>query len=188
MPKLDSARKQEIIDHLVGNCECGDTPKFSQDDVEVLNKFELEDLLKLQAEETQEPQAEVQNSEPAEVEAEVKSEPSFDESILPDSVQEELAFARNMLQQKKDEYIEVIVANENCDFTKDELQARDHTELGKLAKLAKVVENSVVEQPEEKVEEPAPATPRLGGHAIAANKASESGPTEVLDSPIMLFN
>jgi len=95
MPKLDSARKQEIIDHLVGNCECGGSPKFSQDDVEVLNKFELEDLLKLQgeSEEVEEPQAEVQNSEPVEAiaEEEVEAPAAFDESVLPDSVKEELA-------------------------------------------------------------------------------------------------
>ena len=47
MPKLDAVKKQEIIDHLVGNCECGDGTSFSQDDVEVLNKFSLEQLEKL---------------------------------------------------------------------------------------------------------------------------------------------
>ena len=193
MPKLDSARKQEIIDHLVGNCECGGSPKFSQDDVEVLNKFELEDLLRLQgeSEEVEESQAEVQNSEPVEAVAEEKVEaPAFDESALPDSVKEELAFARNMLQQKKDELIAVIVANANCDFTQEELQSKDQDELAKLAKLAKVVNEVKEEAPVQKVvEEKAQNTPRLGGHAMAANKAeSMSGPYEVLDTPIMLFN
>lgn len=195
MPKLDSARKQEIIDHLVGNCECGESPQFSQDDVEVLNKFELEDLLKLrgEAEEVEEPQAEVQNSEPVEAVAEeekVVEAPAFNESDLPESVKEELAFARNMLQQKKDELIAVIVSNENCDFTQDELQSKDQDELAKLAKLATVVNEVKEEAPvQEVVEEKAQNTPRLGGHAMAANKAeSESSPHEVLDTPIMLFN
>lgn len=192
MPKLDSARKQEIIDHLVGNCECGGSPQFSQDDVEVLNKFELEDLLKLQGEpiEVEEPQAEVQNSEPVEAIAEEEVEaPAFDESALPDDVKEELAFARNMLQQKKDELIAVIVANSNCDFTQDELQNKDQTELAKLAKLATVVNEVKEEQPvQEVVEEKAQPTPRLGGHAMAANKAeNEFGEHEILNSPIMLF-
>ena len=47
MPVSPQKRRQEIVDHLVGNCECDSKALFTEDDVEVLNKFSVEQLERL---------------------------------------------------------------------------------------------------------------------------------------------
>ena len=173
MPKLDSKRKQELLDHLVGNCECGEEPQFSQDDVEVLNKFDLDQLERL----ANKPEEKVENQEVEEAKLPVQEEaPSFNEEALPESVKEELAFARNMMQKEKDSLVSKITVNKDCAFSKEELPEKSVDELRKIASL---VGNQA--DPEE---QPKKVTPRLGGNVRVDNKEQ---PLEALDLPVMNF-
>lgn len=178
MPKLpdDSKRKQELLDHLVGNCKCDGEPQFSQDDVEVLNKFDIDQLDRL----ADEPKEQVVNEEPAQelVEETVKNSetPKFDEALLPDSVKEELQFARNMMQKEKDSLVEKITINKDCAFSKEELSEKSVDELRKIASL---VGNQA--DPEE---QPTKVTPRLGGNVRIDNKEQT---LEALELPVMNF-
>lgn len=178
MPQLDSKRKQELLDHLVGNCKCDGKPQFSQDDVEVLNKFDLDQLdllatnLAEEKVENQEEPKEVPKEEPV-----VNKEPlKFDETSLPESVKEELQFARNMMQKEKDSIVEVITSNKNCTFSKDELSTKKVCE---LRKIASVVDNEADQDEQPKV------TPRLGGNVPTGNKGQVE--LESLALPVMNF-
>ncbi len=177
MPKLpdDSKRKQELLDHLVGNCKCDGEPQFSQDDVEVLNKFDIDQLDRL----ADEPKEQVVNEElNQEIEEPVVNSetPKFDEALLPDSVKEELQFARNMMQKEKDSLVEKITVNKDCAFSKEELSEKSVDELRKIASL---VGNQA--DPEE---QPIKVTPRLGGNVRIDNKEQ---PLEALELPVMNF-
>ena len=50
MPKLkqtEEDRREELIDHLIGNCECDEEAPFDEDDLDTLNKFDTEYLEEL---------------------------------------------------------------------------------------------------------------------------------------------
>jgi hypothetical protein len=191
MPKLSdqAKRRQEIMDHLVGNCDCENQPQFTEDDFGVLNKFSVEQLEKLfdKEEKKEEPAVNetketpvTEKQEPVENKQEPVKEPvKFDESMLPENVREELQFARNMLQQKKDQLIAKITTNKDCMFTKEELNKKSPDELTKIASL---VGNSEPVKEEEKRQ-----TPRLGGHNTPVGNTKKFDASDLLDLPVMNF-
>jgi len=189
MPMSPQKRRQEIYDHLIGNCGCDEEPQFTEEDIEVLNKFSIEQLDRLIPEEKDLEEAVANEEEPVEevkvpeaVANEQVVEPAapkeFDESALPDEIKKELEFARNTLKEQKDVLIDKIVSNKKCEFTKEELSSKDPQELQKLVSL---LGNS------EPAEEPKPKKPlRLGGHAEVTGNETTSVP-DVLELPVMNF-
>lgn len=191
MPKLVQNRRKEIVDHLIGNCDCGAEPQFSEDDIEVLNKFSVDQLERMLADHKQEEDKEpAANKDKAETDKEEKviankedtQEPKqFDESQLPESVREELQFARNMMQQQKDQLIAKITDNEECLFEKDEL---NNMSVDNLTKMASLVGNASSKEEED---EPKRRTPRLGGHKTPTDNQKKCQVAEILDLPVMDF-
>lgn len=191
MPKSPQKRREEIIDHLVGNCDCGKEAQFSEADIEVLNKFSVDQLEALMGdEEKEQPVAPAVNEKKEEKQEEVK-EPvknskevqEFDENKLPESVREELQFARNMMQEKKEELVTKITANKSCLFTKEDLLTKS---IDDLTKIASLVDNSLALEEEEE-EAAARFTPRLGGHRAPTGNKKEKVEYEILDLPVMNF-
>lgn len=189
MPVSPQKRRQEIYDHLVGNCDCGSEPQFTEADVEVLNKFSLDQLERLmdekKEEETkEEPVSNEKKEDDKKQEPIVNKQPEpvkFDESMLPDNVKEELQFARNMLQKQKDELIGKITANKNCGFTKEELNKKCPDELTKIVSL---ISN---EEDKDDSKDAKHRTPRLGGHVAPTTNKDKSLQDEILDLPVMNF-
>ena len=192
MPKLASKRRQELVDHLVGNCNCDTEALFDENDVETLNKFEIDQLEELAGnleEDENESLEEVENAskeeetvENSKLDTEEKDSNMFDEKNLPPEILEDLKFARNMKRQQQDQLIAQITTNEDGLFSKKELQAKSVDE---LQKIASYVKNSV----EEKKESPAPKGRRLGGHLPIRNESATEAPLDdILEAPVIDWN
>jgi len=149
MAKLNQAKRKEIIDDLVANCDC-----WEEDDRETLNAFSDAKLTAVSEQSVQYRQrAQVANAA-AKGFAAGNTEWSYDEkkgefvanvktqtkeewwAAAPDDIKEVVANAKASEQKSKDAAIEIITANEANTFTEEELQSMKLPQLEKLAALA----------------------------------------------------
>ena len=215
MTKLTMKKRQELLDHLVGNCQCEEEAQFTEDEMDTLNHFSDTQLLALNMasgdhEEDEEDDGESvvtlpvkkgkkkavtpvmeDDEEDEEDEEEVQNMYTFNEDDLPDEILEDLQFARNMKKQKKDQLIATITSNKEGLFGKRELQSKS---IDELTKIASYVSNS--SNGDEDDEEQTPKSvfnrqsnkrpKRLGGHQQRTTNNAELD--DVLDLPIMNFS
>lgn len=197
MPKLKTQKKRDLIEHLVGNCDCDQDPLFSEDDIDVLEKMDLEKLETLAHntnEVDEEMSADDEEHDPEDMELKKKKRKAkrlmntkdsdyseegeetvsnkIREEDLPDEWREDLKLVRNMRRQKKDQLIAKITENqdEGSGYSEDELEAMDLDSLEKIVGLVKNVQKNYK-----------PATrrvKRVGGHAEPTKN------TEKLGAPI----
>ena len=198
MPKLTSKKKRELIDHLVGNCDCEGEPLFEKDDAGTLNKLDLEELERLSGNE--DPDEESDDSDDSDdddgddKEAESKDnsketvgnnqekEQVFNLEKLPQEVREDIEFARNMKRQQKDQLIAKITVNKDGLFSKKELETKSVDELQKIASY--VVENKDEGDTKEKTPK---QTPRLGGCTNVTSNKEDDTEGEILVAPTINF-
>lgn len=160
MPTLKKSyeqQKEEVIDHLVGNCECEHEHQFSEDDFETLNKFDLEDLQgmienmgdhaanlppfgnpkkkKKKKGELEEEETDEEEEVPA---GNSESEADIDKwlSTAPEQIQSIVKNAIAHEQEQRDELVSQIIANESNSFEEDTLYGFTLPQLEGIAKLA----------------------------------------------------
>lgn len=197
--KLTPEEREEAIGHLTGNCDCGMEPVFNEDNTDMLEKMTDAQLLLLvenskammvdDEEEMEDDEEEMEYDEEEEVVAppvRMKGKPvansyTFNESDLPEEVQEDLKFARNMRQQQKDGLITKITTNKSGLFSAKELQSKSIDELTKIASYV----GNAAPAPEKKFGK---AVPRVGGHRPAPiNNQSGNDEDEILELPVMNY-
>lgn len=144
--------RKEVIDGLIANKRNW----VQEEDRKLLNTFTDEQLVKFAPTEyttNEEPPPEKPPEKAPEAEPEGAPEPKTDpkpeDNKQPDTVDEYVAKAppeiASFLKRavaaenaKKDEIVKELVANKRCDFTEEQLRAKDVAELEQLAKLANV--------------------------------------------------
>jgi len=184
---LTTNERSELLDHLIGNCDCENAPKFGEKDRGTLNKMSDDELLVFvgnagcDKEQDMSAEGEEEMVDPKELKKRkaqammAGKKPAFNEASLPLEIREQLAFARNIEQQQKDELITKITANADVLFTNEELQEKSVDELTKIASLApKTLNFSSATR----------VVPRLGGHKqpVRNNEVSQD---EILESPVI---
>jgi hypothetical protein len=131
--EIDMEKKQ-IVDGLIANT----ATNFEESDREFLMGLDEAQLTKLQPKP-------VQNVEKTDVQkaaergaAELNSSAAPVQNQLSDEDREDLAFARQIKMQRKQEAIATIIANKNNDFSTEELGQMQLPRLEKMAKLASI--------------------------------------------------
>lgn len=181
MPKLSSKLRQEIVDHLVGNCECQTEPMFSEHDSETLSKLDTEQLKDIASGDANAEDVlnELEEENFYFVEEEDLEEATFNEEDLPEEIQEELLFARTVKAEQKEALVESITSNSSSEaYTEEELLEKP---LEDLVKLEQLVSNST-----NKVNRV--ATPKLGGNNSHVSNSSSFDDKDILEIPAIEFN
>lgn len=170
MKKLTDDERFDLIEGIVGNCKCKETEvttlnELSDETLTVIaNKFtadpgdddedEDEAPVKNEKKPVKKPVANAippqfvkgKNKKPPVEEADDEEEevPVKNESRLTAEEQEDIAFARQMKLNQKNEKIKLITANANNAFTKEQLGAMPLDVLTNMAKLATPSEEDIV--------------------------------------------
>lgn len=171
MPRLRRNERRELINHLVGNCDCETDPMFDpEEDIETLNKMDLEDLRELAFEDDEDlpdEDCDVFNAMPAALMKKMmakkkgKKKKKYEDGEedddmpvgnrrsniklqdLPKEWQEDIKLARNQRKQQKDQLIAKITENQQGDegFSNEELDAMSNDQPRKIASFAGVTSN-----------------------------------------------